>query len=145
MTREKDVDRRLHQFEIGSIFKKFDQLVRYKGTHLMAKEIDLLRKYAYEAVAKSNTDTGLADTQENFQTKLEELRWVNGYNDVTDDEFFEIYGEWVNIVLEMIDEWFELGVFDYDRDRERIEINVGQVTAAFVTVEVSYYPRDAGG
>jgi hypothetical protein len=126
----------LHRLEVGTTFRVFDNLVRYKGTHLMAGEIELLHKLTFEAVVKSYLDTGLQDAQTNFETKLNELRWVNGYNDVQDSDFYEIYTEWMNIVLELIDEYLTLGIFDYDRENESIEINVGQLTDSYVNIEV---------
>lgn len=143
MTRREDVSR--HQFEIGTAFKTFDMLVRYKGTHLMAKEIELLHKLAFEAAAKSHTSTGLMDAQENFQNKLEDLRWVNGFNDVSDEDFNEIYTEWIHVVLELIDEWMGLDIFDYDREVETLTVDIGRVTDVFVNVVVIIQQRDPGG
>lgn len=134
-----------HRFDVGTTFKTFDGLIRYKGTHLMKQELELLHKLAYEAVAKSYTDTGLADAQTNFEAKLNDLRWVNGYNDVSDEYFYEIYSEWINVVLDLIDEYLILGIFDYDEHDETIEINVGRVTDTFVNIEVIIRERNRGG
>ena len=135
----------LHRFEIGLMFRKFDQLIRFKGTHLMQKEIQLLHKLTFEAAAKSYTDTGLTEIQELFTNKISELRWVNGYNDVSDEDFNEIYTEWTYLVMDLVDDWLENDLYDYDRYTETMDVNIGRITDSFVNVEVIRYKKDTGG
>lgn len=141
MTKGRLIEITRHQFELGTIFRNFDNLVRFRGTHNMAKEINLLHKLAFETSAKSFSHEELAECQTNFQNKLEDLRWVNGYNDCSQEDFLLIYDEWVQVVMELTDQFLLNGIYDHDTSTEMIEVNVGRNTDSFINLEVSIYER----
>lgn len=126
-------------------FQELFDAVRFKGTHLMRNEMGWIIEMAVQTAAKSFKPSELRDNQENFLTKMQELRYVNGHNDVEDLAFSEIQQLWHRVLLDLVDDFNELEVFDYDEKREVLEVNICKITDRYIDLERILYKRARRG
>lgn len=122
-------------------FRDMTDMIRLKGTHLMRNEMDWIKEMTIQTAAKSFSSRELKDNQENFLTKMQTLRYVNGYNDVDDYSMAEIQQLWHRLVLDLIEDFNELEIFDFDESRYVMEINVAKFTIHHVDLERLLYRR----
>lgn len=122
-------------------FREFDSLVKVNGTFLMREELRWFHETAIMAAAKGFNNLHLKDTQELFTRKLSELRWVNGYNDVTDSDYNRISDEWHQVVLELVDDFNADDMYDFDERTEVLEINVASFDPSFINLERIIYQK----
>ncbi len=125
-------------------FRDLEDVVRYRGTHRMRDEMNWIKEIAIQTAAKSFNEHELRDNQENFLTKIQDLRYVNGYNDVADLDFSEIQQTWHRTVLDLIDDFNEVEVFDYDDGKYVLEINVAKFTDHYIDLERILYKKARG-
>ena len=122
-------------------FSEFDEMIRYYGTHLMRQELGYFHELAIQTAAKSFNQHFLKDHQEMFLNKLKDLRWVNGFNDVTDRDFENIHNEWHQIVLDLVDDFNADDMYDFDERTEVLEINVSKISKDFIDLERIVYKK----
>ena len=128
----------------ASSFRDFEDAIRFKGTHHMQRELSWFKEMAIQTAAKSFNERELRDNQEIFIGKLTELRWVNGYNDVDDLDFSEIQQLWHRLVLDLVDDFNEVEIFEHDDRREVLEVNVAKFTDHYIDLERILYSRARG-
>lgn len=121
--------------------RDLEEAIRYRGTHHMAKEMHWFKEMAIMTAAQSFNTQFLRDNQENFLTKLSELRYVNGYNDVEDLDFSEIQQLWHRLVLDLVDDFNEVEIFDYDHNVYVMEIHVVKFTDHYIDLERILHER----
>lgn len=122
-------------------FRDLEDIVRYRGTHHMAKEISWFKEMAIQTAAKSFNPNWLYDNQQNFLTRLSEMRYVNGYNDVEDIDLSQIQHTWHQLVLAIVDDLNEVDIFEYDHNVYVMEINVGKFTDHYIDLERILHER----
>lgn len=122
-------------------FREFNDLVKINGTFRMREELNWFHEIAIQTAAKGMNPLHLKDGQELFQTKLAELRWVNGYNDVTNADFERISDEWHQVVLELHDDFDADDMYDFDERTEVLEINVASFNSDFINLERIIYKK----
>ena len=79
-----------HYRENAPEFRDLEDLIRYKGTHRMRNEMQWIKEITVQTAAKSFSSRELKDNQENFLVKMQDLRFVNGFDDVDDLSMSEI-------------------------------------------------------
>jgi len=121
--------------------RDLEHAVRYRGTHHMAKEINWFKEMAIMTAAQSFNEHFLRDNQENFLTKLSELRYVNGYNDVDDADFAEIQQLWHRLVLDLVDDFNDVDIYDYDDNVYVMEIHVRKFTDQYIDLDRILHER----
>lgn len=115
--------------------------VRYHGTHVMRNEFNWIREMAIQTAAKSFKTRELADNQENFLRRMQDMRYVNGFNDVEEIDFSTITQLWHDVVMQIVDDFNDVDVFDFDESREVMEINVAKITEHHIDLERLLYKR----
>lgn len=125
-------------------FSELFDAIRFNGTHHMRNEWEWIKSIAIQTAAKSFNSIELRDNQEIFLTKISDLRYVNGYNDVDDLAFNEIQQLWHQVVMDMVNDFNEFEIFDYDHREYVLEINVGNVTERHIDLERILYKRARG-
>lgn len=125
-------------------FRDLGDLIRYKGTHIMRNEMKWVKEITIQTAAKSFNSRELKDNQENFLVKMQDMRFVNGHNDVDDLSMSEIQQEWHRTVLDLIEDFNEVEVFNFDEERYVMEINVAKITEHHIDLERLLYTRARG-
>ena len=125
-------------------FRDLEEVIRYKGTHLMRKEMHWIKEITIQTAVKSFSSRELKDHQENFLTKMQDLRFVNGFNDVDDLSMSEIQQQWHQTVLVLIEDLNDVDVFDFEEERYVMEINVAKITEHHIDLERLLYTRARG-
>lgn len=121
--------------------RDLEHAVRYRGTHHMAQEINWFKEMAVMTAAQSFNETHLRDNQENFLITLSELRYVNGYNDVEDVDFAEIQQLWHRLVLDLVDDFNDVDIYDYDDNVYVMEIHVRKITDQYIDLDRTLHER----
>lgn len=142
MRQKLKLDREKVRLSNNGRFRDFDETVRFRGTHLMRNSLHHYHELAVQAAAKSFYSPNLIEHQEMFRDKLHSERWVNGFNDVTEEDFNLLYDEWHRVVMELIDDFDTHDMYEYDHVTEVLEINVARVGDQFIDLEVTIYERD---
>lgn len=122
-------------------FREFDDMVKYKGTYRMREELDYFRELAIQTAAKGFNSLYLRDNQEIFLTKLADLRWINGFNDCTDEDFNAIHNEWHQVVLELVDDFNADDMYEFDEETEVLEVNVARISEEYIDLERIIYKK----
>lgn len=122
-------------------FRDLEDVIRYRGTHHMRQEMHWFKEMAIQTAAKSFNKEWLYDNQQNFLTRLLELRYVNNYNDVEDIDYAQIQHVWHNVVLSIVDDLNEVDIFEYDHNDYVMEINVGKFTDHYIDLERILHER----
>ena len=125
-------------------FRDLEDLIRYKGTHRMRNEMQWIKEITVQPAATSFSSRELKDNQENFLVRMQDLRFVNGFDDVDDLSMSEIQQLWHRTVLNLIEDLNELEVFDFDEERYVMEINVAKITNHHIDLERLLYTRARG-
>ena len=110
----------------------------------MRNEMQWIKEITVQTAAKSFSSRELKDNQENFLVKMQDLRFVNGFDDVDDLSMSEIQQLWHRTVLNLIEDLNELEVFDFDEERYVMEINVAKITNHHIDLERLLYTRARG-
>lgn len=122
-------------------FVDFDDTIRFLGTYLMREELEFFHELALQTAAKGFSTEVLRDNQEIFVNKLQGLRWVNGYNDCSDSDFYKITDDWHQAVLDLVDDFREDNIYDYDEETEVLEINIASFSKSFIDIERIIYRK----
>lgn len=125
-------------------FRDLRDAIRFHGTHVMLNEWLWIRELAIQTAAKSFNSEWLRDNQENFLKKMQDMRWVNGHNDVSDYDFSTMTQLWHSVVLEIIDDFNDVDVFEFDEQRYVMEINISKITEHHIDLERLLYKRARG-
>lgn len=145
MGHERDSKPKIEKYRVSlPDFKELREAIRYHGTHVMMNEWSWIQEMAIVTAAKSFNSNWLRDNQENFLKKMQDMRYINGFNDVEEYDFSTITQLWHRVVLDIIDDFNDVDVFDYDEHREVMEVNIAKITEHHVDLERLLYKRARG-